>query len=550
MEVAQQGRRSRPAGKGRFTEALVLASMALLTIALGTAAHLHGGFDVWTAIMTSFTIYVCLIAFHSALRGRRAVDAMRSKISDLESELERLGQSADGDARPAPSRFTARPAGPPQQFKRRGDTGRGDAGRPELGEFDPPLPGFASPEARKEPPRAETRPEPRASRGVGRDFLAPPPPPLSADLAAPPPVHSSAQPVDPAKQRVAAHVEDEEPAPAPALRVREGDIEMLQAMIKKLADEVNAAEAAGTGHGLEGLERATGRSVDALKSAAGSMRAADRSVRGDARREAASPQSRHPETRLQSIKDALLAGRVDVLLEPILTLKDRKPRHFEVSLRLKDESGAVLDVEGCERTEAGRAILPIIDRVNVERTAQVALRLECRGRQGALFSGISGESLTADKFLDGVANAYRARESFAGQLVMTFTQADVRAFGERERATLADLADLGFRYAISSVTDLEMDFAELKEAGFDFVKLDAEVFLDGLMTGETRIPARDVCRYLADMGLTLIVGRIDDEQLAARVFGFGVLFGQGQMFGGPRPVKRGALEAGKDHLAA
>lgn len=253
---------------------------------------------------------------------------------------------------------------------------------------------------------------------------------------------------------------------------------------------------------------------------------------------------------MQSIKDALVAGRVDVLLDPILTLKDRKPRHFEVSLRLKDESGEILDVHGSHNTGAGRAILPIIDRVNVERTAQVALRLECRGRQGALFSRISAESLTADKFLDGVANAYQTRESFSGQLVMTFSQADIRRFGNREWESLAELADQGFRYAVSSVTDLDMDFRALKESGFDFVKLDADVFLLGLMTGETRVPARDICRYLADIGLTLIVGRIDDEQIAARIFGFGVLFGQGQMFGGPRPVKRGALEPGKDHLAA
>lgn len=547
MEVAQQRRRSRPASKGRFREALVLASMALVTLAVGTAAHIHGGFDIWTSASVALGVYVCLVGLHAVVRGRKTVEAMRSKISRLETEFERLGLGPEEETRAHNPRFAAKPVGSPPQLRRRRDGVSTDD--QEFRAADPQLPELLS--------ESDQRWEDVARRN-GRGSLPPVPPSLSADLAKPPPLRNpprahAGKPRPVADRHDDDDLEMEADELTPAMRAREGDVEMLQAMIKKLADEVNAAEAAGSNdNGRERADQAVGRSVNALKTAAGSMRVADQFARGGGGDDAAARGgSRNgPEARLQSIKDALVAGRIDVLLEPILTLRDRKPRHFEISLRLKDENGDILDVPGHYDALGGRSILPIVDRVNIERTSQVALRLECRGRQGALFSSISGQSLGADKFLDGVANAYRARESFAGQLVMTFTQADVRAFGERERANLADLADLGFRYAIGSITDLDMDFAELKARGFEFAKLDASVFLDGLMAGETRIPARDICRHLADVGLTLIVGRIDDEQVAARIFGFGVLFGQGPMFGGPRPVKRGALDTGKGYAAA
>jgi cyclic-di-GMP phosphodiesterase TipF (flagellum assembly factor) len=51
------------------------------------------------------------------------------------------------------------------------------------------------------------------------------------------------------------------------------------------------------------------------------------------------------------------------------------------------------------------------------------------------------------------------------------------------------------------------------------------------------VPAADICRHLADFGLTLIVGRIEDDWLLARILGFGVLFGKGTLFGEPRLVK-------------
>ena len=96
---------------------------------------------------------------------------------------------------------------------------------------------------------------------------------------------------------------------------------------------------------------------------------------------------------------------------------------------------------------------------------------------------------------------------------------------------------MGFRFALEEVTDLDMDFAALKEMGFAFVELDAPVFLDGLPAAGGRVPASDICRHLADFGLTLIVGRIEDDWLLARILGFGVLFGKGALFGAPRLVK-------------
>ncbi len=185
----------------------------------------------------------------------------------------------------------------------------------------------------------------------------------------------------------------------------------------------------------------------------------------------------------------------------------------------------------------GTGLLPLFDCASVTRTAAMARRLEERGKPGSLFSAFNGESLTDDRFLGGLAETLHQRASFATQLVLAFSQSDVRDFAPTEWDTLADMRSLGFRFAISGVTDLDMDFEALAEAGFSFVKLDADVFLKGLPTSGGHIPASDVCRHLAKLGLTLVVERIDSEEKMARVFGFGVLLGQGHLFGGPRPVR-------------
>lgn len=254
-------------------------------------------------------------------------------------------------------------------------------------------------------------------------------------------------------------------------------------------------------------------------------------------------------SKLAALAEAITAGRLDVLLEPILGLADQRARHYEVSVRLRDKNGLVLDPPESvpELKESG--LLPLLDCARINRSAQVARRLADRGKPGSLFSAFSGEALGHDQFLSDFTEAYVAREGLAEQLVLTFAQADVRGFAGRDWETLSEMRELGFRFSVQAVTDLDMDFEALKVAGFDFVKLDATVFLDGMPASGGVIPPADICRHLAQLGMTLIVGQIEDETHLARIFGFGVIYGQGQMFGGARPMKAEALSEAS-HSAA
>lgn len=262
------------------------------------------------------------------------------------------------------------------------------------------------------------------------------------------------------------------------------------------------------------------------------------------------PPSDVAQARLSALAEAITAGRLDVLLDPILGLADHRARHFEVSVRLRDKGGHVIEPPDGVPELKDTGLLPLLDCARMQRSAQVASRLADRGKPGALFSAFSGEALGHDRFLAEFTDAYATREALASQLVLSFAQADVRGFSGRDWETIEEMRELGFRFALQSVTDLDLDFEALKAAGFDFVKLDAAVFLEGMPAAQgSLVPASDICRHLAGLGMSLIVGRIEDEAQLARVFGFGVLLGQGQLFGGARPMKAGALgEAG--HAAA
>jgi cyclic-di-GMP phosphodiesterase TipF (flagellum assembly factor) len=245
------------------------------------------------------------------------------------------------------------------------------------------------------------------------------------------------------------------------------------------------------------------------------------------------------EVRLAAVAEALARERVDVFLEPILGLADERARHFEVTVRLKTPAGEAIHHAEVEQAGRGAGLLPLLDALRVRHSAGLALRLERRGREGSVFSDMTSESLENRRFLSSVAQSHGHGELIANRLVLAFAQREVRGFTRAQWSALAGLRDLGFRFALQGVGDLDMDFGVLKATGFEFVKLDAHVFLQGLPLGECIVPASDLCRHMAGSGLALVVGGIDNELDRARIFGFGVLFGQGALFGAPRPISVG-----------
>jgi cyclic-di-GMP phosphodiesterase TipF (flagellum assembly factor) len=338
-------------------------------------------------------------------------------------------------------------------------------------------------------------------------------------------------------------------------------VEVIQDLIRKLADELNGppsrdvdADADGrvAAEPDQGPDAMLGRSVAALDTAARAMRALP------AGSGVAAPSSSAPDVwatdgiasdgheaepldaRLARIAEAVVAERFEVLLEPIHALSEGRPRHYEVTMRLRTADGAQIEQADYTRAAQHSDLLPQIDAARMLRAARIARRLAERGRHGSVLSAMAGDSITDNGFLD--AAALHLPDDGRVRLVLSFAQGDARAFTPAHAEALGTMAAAGFGFALEDMTDLEMDFGRLKALGFEFVKLDARVFLEGMQAPGGCIPAADICRYLAEFGLTLIVGAIEDDWLLAKVMGFGVLLGKGTLFGGPRLIK--AMEPG------
>jgi len=240
------------------------------------------------------------------------------------------------------------------------------------------------------------------------------------------------------------------------------------------------------------------------------------------------------------IRGAIDAQKIDLYLQPIVTLPQRKVRYYEAMSRLNAGSEIVAAGDFLPYAEAG-SLLPKLDSLSVLRCVQVVRRLLLKNRDVGLFCNLSAVTLT-DSGFPQLLEFIEANRAIAASLVFEFTQSAVRAMGPMEHESLAALAERGFRFSIDNLSDLRVEPRELNARGFRFIKAPATLLLNRAGSASGNIHPADFSDLLGRHGIDLVAERIETESVVVDLLDYDVRFGQGFLFSPPRPIRAEALQ--------
>lgn len=235
-------------------------------------------------------------------------------------------------------------------------------------------------------------------------------------------------------------------------------------------------------------------------------------------------------------------SRIDLYLQPIVTLPQRKVRYYEAVSRLRTVEGDIIPAADFIDVAESAGLMPKIDNLLVFRCVQVVRRLQLKSRDVGLFCNISGATLTDAVYFRQMLDFMDANRALAGSLMFEFTQEAYRNFGPIEHESLAALAERGFRFSMDHVADLRMEAKELADRSFRFFKVPATLLLNKTTPAQSDIHPEDLADLLARSGIDLIAERIENESMVVDLLDYDVRFGQGFLFSAPRPVRAEALQ--------
>lgn len=240
---------------------------------------------------------------------------------------------------------------------------------------------------------------------------------------------------------------------------------------------------------------------------------------------------------IELLNQSLADNKVDLYAQPIVSLPDRHIAYYESYTWVRDGNGKIITPREYLETAERAGIMPVIDNLMLFRSVLLARRFVERNRELKIFCNISGHSLLDVTFFDQFVEFMNSNQEQSDMLVFEFSQKTLAETGIIESEALLSLKELGFRFSLDNVTDLNIDFTKLYAMGFRYIKIAAGIFLNNAEEHGAQILVDDFAEHVRRSGLELIIDEVQNEHIVPELLEYHVKYAQGFLFGEPTLVR-------------
>lgn len=254
---------------------------------------------------------------------------------------------------------------------------------------------------------------------------------------------------------------------------------------------------------------------------------------------------------LEIVREGLKRDRVDLYLQPVVSLPQRKTRFYECFSRIRAEDGRVMLPDRYLAIARREGFVGAIDNLLLFRCVQLVRRAQSRNHSVGFFCNISANTLADRAFFSDFVEFMAANTELSRNLIFEFSQEDVDAHRAEIDEYISRLGRLGFYFSLDRVNDLtKLDIGLMSRKRFKYIKIDCAQLLDRNKPADTAEQGAEAAapaiigvnvaalkRVLDVHGIDLIAEKIESEQDLIELLDYRIDYGQGYLFGEPRISK-------------
>ncbi|KQQ56895.1 PAS domain S-box protein [Pseudomonas sp. Leaf127] len=252
---------------------------------------------------------------------------------------------------------------------------------------------------------------------------------------------------------------------------------------------------------------------------------------------------------IQRLHMALEEDRFCLYAQEIAALdpegKDHGPRHIEILLRLRDESGAIVVPDRFIPAAERFGLMTTLDRWVVRTVFRLLAQSrehEAGGASPALCSiNLSGSSIGDSAFLEYLKQQFHSHGVAPGMICFEITETTAIADLGRAIAFINELKALGCLFSLDDFCAGMSSFAYLKHLPVDFLKIDGSFVKDMLDNTVNRSMVEVINHIGHVMGKRTIAEYVETPLIEEVLREMGVDFAQGYLIGRPELLTRDSL---------
>jgi len=234
---------------------------------------------------------------------------------------------------------------------------------------------------------------------------------------------------------------------------------------------------------------------------------------------------------LSIVRRSLRDDRIDMFLQPVVALPQRKRKFYECFSRLRTSNGQVIEPGQYVSIATRAGLITAIDNMLLFRCVQIIRKILRSGEDVSFFVNLSSHTLKDQDFFDDFVDFVRGNIEIAPHLIIEVAQDEFLNLKASELLSLERLMGHGCRLSLDRMRTLDMDLKALSAGRVRFLKL------EGWLFSEDRGKTEKFLKDLRSLPIELVVEKIETEDALVQVLDQDVAYGQGYLFGEPRPAK-------------
>ena len=251
---------------------------------------------------------------------------------------------------------------------------------------------------------------------------------------------------------------------------------------------------------------------------------------------------------VQRIRSAIDENRLVLYAQRIQPLRSASgaSAHFEILVRLLDETGAMNEPQAFLSAAERYHLMPAIDQWVIERTFAV---LAARGvavlaPHGAFNINLSGQSLSSPETLPFILRQADRHDIAPAHVCFEITETAAITHMSSAVQLITRLKDRGFRFALDDFGSGLSSFGYLKTMKVDLLKIDG-VFIRGIAEDRAdRAMVQSINQVAHTMGIETVAEFVETDAIRETLIELGIDFAQGSIIATPESLEHVLAAAG------
>ncbi|RUR29489.1 EAL domain-containing protein [Vreelandella andesensis] len=238
---------------------------------------------------------------------------------------------------------------------------------------------------------------------------------------------------------------------------------------------------------------------------------------------------------VERLHKALENDEFELWAQPIVRLKDRDIKHYEVLLRMRNDDGSLVSPAQFIPVAEQSGLIVQVDRWVLRHSLEVLTSLQKEGLSLAV--NLSGQSLHDLDLKQYLAEQLKISGADPHHLILEVTETAAITDFSTASNVLQTVRDLGCRTALDDFGIGFSSFHYLSQLPVDYIKIDGSFIRSLLIDKDSHTLVKAFADIARGFGKQTIAEFVDQEALIPVLLSYGIQYGQGYHLGKPEKIQ-------------